>query len=111
MVRTGKSIMNRDNHAEVVLETHQLTKKFGGLTAVGDVDLRVHKGEICSLIGPNGAGKTTFFNVVTGIYKPDTGSVVFCGENIEGEKPHRIVEKGIAPYISEYSSFSEYDLP
>ncbi len=88
--------MNRNNHAEVVLETHQLTKKFGGLTAVGDVDLKVHKGEICSLIGPNGAGKTTFFNVVTGIYKPDGGSVVFCGENIEGKKPHRIVEKGIA---------------
>jgi ABC-type branched-subunit amino acid transport system ATPase component len=88
--------MNRNNHADVVLETHQLTKKFGGLTAVGDVDLKVHKGEICSLIGPNGAGKTTFFNVVTGIYKPDGGDVVFCGENIEGEKPHRIVEKGIA---------------
>lgn len=88
--------MKRNNNSEIVLETRQLTKTFGGLTAVGDVDLKVHKGEICSLIGPNGAGKTTFFNVVTGIYKPDAGSVVFCGENIEGEKPHRIVEKGIA---------------
>jgi len=82
--------------AEIVLETEGLTKTFGGLTAVDALDLRVHRGEISSLIGPNGAGKTTVFNVVTGIYKPDSGTVVFQGENITGRRPHQIVERGIA---------------
>lgn len=82
--------------AEVVLETVGLTKTFGGLTAVDSLDLRVHRGEISSLIGPNGAGKTTVFNVVTGIYRPESGTVFFQGENITGRKPHRIVERGIA---------------
>jgi len=83
-------------NAEIVLETVRLTKAFGGLTAVDSLDLRVHRGEISSLIGPNGAGKTTVFNVVTGIYRPERGSVFFQGENITGRKPHRIVERGIA---------------
>ena len=86
----------RNHNTPVVLKTQGLTKRFGGLTAVGEMDLTVRKGEICSLIGPNGAGKTTFFNVVTGIYKPDAGCVIFNGEAIENKKPHRIVEKGIA---------------
>ncbi|MBN2298442.1 MAG: ABC transporter ATP-binding protein [Deltaproteobacteria bacterium] len=81
---------------EIVLETKSLTKIFGGLTAVNTVDLQVHKGEILSLIGPNGAGKTTVFNVVTGIYKPEVGSVFFKGSNITGRKPHQIVSYGIA---------------
>jgi ABC-type branched-subunit amino acid transport system ATPase component len=81
---------------ETVLETVHLTKSFGGLTAVESLDLRVHRGEISSLIGPNGAGKTTVFNVVTGIYKPERGAVMFQGGDITGKKPHQIVEKGIA---------------
>ena len=81
---------------EVVLETKDLTKIFGGLKAVSDFDLVVHKGEILSLIGPNGAGKTTVFNVVTGIYKPEHGDVIFRGRNITGKKPHQIVSHGIA---------------
>ena len=81
---------------EVVLETKVLTKIFGGLKAVSDFDLVVHKGEILSLIGPNGAGKTTVFNVVTGIYKPEHGDVIFRGKNITGKKPHQIVSQGIA---------------
>ena len=80
----------------VVLETRQLTKVFGGLTAVNGVDLVVRHGEILSLIGPNGAGKTTVFNVVTGIYRPEGGEVFFRGEKITGQKPHRIVERGMA---------------
>jgi len=84
------------NRNEIVLQTQHLTKKFGGLTAVGQMDLKVHRGEIISLIGPNGAGKTTVFNVVTGIYKPDAGRVIFNGEHIQGKKPHQIVAKGIA---------------
>ncbi|HPC46932.1 MAG TPA: ABC transporter ATP-binding protein [Deltaproteobacteria bacterium] len=81
---------------EPVLVTRSLTKIFGGLSAVSDFDLAVHKGEILSLIGPNGAGKTTVFNVVTGIYRPEHGSVLFRGSDITGMKPHRIVRMGIA---------------
>jgi ABC-type branched-subunit amino acid transport system ATPase component len=88
--------MKSTQHTEVVLETVNLTKRFGGLVAVGNMDLKVHQGEISSLIGPNGAGKTTFFNVVTGIYKPDNGHVIFAGKHIEGQKPHQIVVEGIA---------------
>ncbi|BBO66687.1 ABC transporter ATP-binding protein [Desulfosarcina alkanivorans] len=87
--------MKKDK-ADIVLETRQVTKKFGGLTAVGELDIKVHKGEISSLIGPNGAGKTTVFNVVTGIYRPDGGNVYFNGRIIDGKKPHEIVALGIA---------------
>jgi ABC-type branched-subunit amino acid transport system ATPase component len=80
----------------VVLETAGLTKIFGGLKAVDSLDLRVHSGEISSLIGPNGAGKTTVFNVVTGIYRPEQGHVLFEGGDITGKPPHRIVEQGIS---------------
>jgi ABC-type branched-subunit amino acid transport system ATPase component len=86
----------RHSSHDVVLETKGLTKIFGGLTAVNAVDLKVHKGEILSLIGPNGAGKTTVFNVVTGIYRPEKGRVIFKGDDITGRKPHKIVSCGIA---------------
>ena len=66
----------------VMLETRGLTVRFGGLTAVGDVDLRVEKGQIFSVIGPNGAGKTTLFNAVTGVYEPTDGSVTFEGHSL-----------------------------
>jgi ABC-type branched-subunit amino acid transport system ATPase component len=79
-----------------VLETRGLTKIFGGLTAVGRFDLEVRQGEILSLIGPNGAGKTTVFNVVTGIYRPEEGRILFRGEDITGWKPHQIVKRGVA---------------
>jgi ABC-type branched-subunit amino acid transport system ATPase component len=92
--------------AAVVLETRGLTKIFGGLRAVGSLDMRVHRGEISSLIGPNGAGKTTVFNVVTGIYKPEQGSVLFEGADITGRRPHKIVEKGIARTFQNIRLFS-----
>lgn len=79
-----------------ILENRKVVKRFGGLVAVNQLDLQVEKGRICSLIGPNGAGKTTVFNVITGIYKPDEGSVIFQGEDISGLKPHQIVSRGIA---------------
>jgi ABC-type branched-subunit amino acid transport system ATPase component len=79
-----------------VLATRDLTMSFGGLAAVNSLDLAVHKGQISSLIGPNGAGKTTVFNVVTGIYRPTRGRVLFMGEDITALAPHRIVAKGIA---------------
>ncbi len=69
---------------------------FGGIKAVEDVSLDIEVGEIVALIGPNGAGKTTFFNLMTGIYKPTSGSVVFDGHELAGLKPHKACEYGIA---------------
>lgn len=80
----------------VVLETQNLTMQFGGLVAVNAFDLQIRSGRITALIGPNGAGKTTLFNVITGIYRPTTGKVIFKGENITNLKPHAVVAKGIA---------------
>ena len=78
-----------------LLEATAITKTFGGLTAVNDVTLTVEKGRIVSVIGPNGAGKTTFFNILTGIYKPDKGSVVFDGKAIAGNRPDQIAALGM----------------
>jgi branched-chain amino acid transport system ATP-binding protein len=72
-----------------------VTKKFGGLVAVDNVTIGVKKGEILGLIGPNGSGKTTLFNVITGLYSPDGGTILFKGEKIGGLKPHKISRKGI----------------
>jgi len=79
-----------------LLECRGLTKSFGGLAALQDLDLEVSPGEIVSVIGPNGAGKTTLFNVITGIYEPDQGEVWFNGHNITGLKPNQITKLGIA---------------
>ncbi len=80
----------------VVLETQNLTMQFGGLVAVNQFDLKIRSGKITALIGPNGAGKTTLFNVITGIYRPTTGKVIFKGEDITNLKPHAVIAKGIA---------------
>ncbi len=90
----NKTISSIDR--EIVLETNKLTKRFGGLVAVNQIDLKVSKGKISSIIGPNGAGKTTVFNVITGIYQPDDGQYFFKGEKISNLKPHQILSKGIA---------------
>ena len=82
--------------SEVVLELRKVTMKFGGVTALNEVDLVVKKGEILALIGPNGAGKTTVFNVITGVYKPTSGEVVFQGQSIVGIKRFKITKLGIA---------------
>jgi branched-chain amino acid transport system ATP-binding protein len=79
-----------------LLEVQGLTKNFGGLTAVMDLDFDVRGGEILSMIGPNGAGKTTVFNLITGIYPPTAGSIHFNGHSVVGLQPHRITELGIA---------------
>ncbi len=80
---------------ELLLEVSVLRKEFGGLVAVSDVDFSISQGSIVSLIGPNGAGKTTFFNMITGVYKPTSGQVVFAGEDITGKPPHAATERGI----------------
>ncbi len=77
------------------LEISGLTKRFGGLTAVNRFDMYVNEGEIVGLIGPNGAGKTTLFNLITGVFPPTAGKVVFEGTDITGKKPHKIAELGI----------------
>jgi branched-chain amino acid transport system ATP-binding protein len=81
--------------AETLLQTISLRKEFGGLVAVDDVDFAVPSGSIVSLIGPNGAGKTTFFNMLTGVYKPTAGRVVFAGEEMTGRPPHAFTQRGI----------------
>jgi branched-chain amino acid transport system ATP-binding protein len=70
-------------------------KEFGGLVAVNDVDFTIPEQTIVSLIGPNGAGKTTFFNMLTGVYKPTAGQIVFDGHDVTGKPPHAITERGI----------------
>ncbi len=79
-----------------LLEVSGVTKDFGGLTAVNEVDLWIEQGEIRGLIGPNGAGKTTFFNMITGILPVSSGQIRFDGRSIVGRKPHQITRAGIA---------------
>jgi branched-chain amino acid transport system ATP-binding protein len=79
-----------------LLELRNVTRRFGGVMALDDVSLDVENGEIAGLIGPNGAGKTTAFNVITRIYKPDEGDVVFAGESLLSTPAHRVVGRGIA---------------
>ncbi len=93
--------------SENVLELKNITMKFGGVTALNDVNLVVKKGEILALIGPNGAGKTTIFNVITGVYKPTSGDVVFQGESIVGIKRFKITKLGIARTFQNIRLFGE----
>ena len=79
-----------------LLELSGVSLSFGGLTVVDQLDLHVDGGEIVSVIGPNGAGKTTLFNLITGIYRPDEGEIVFEGRSIVGLQPHQISKRGIS---------------
>lgn len=79
-----------------LLETRNLTRQFGGLRAIGDLSLSVNKGEILGVIGPNGAGKTTFFNLLTGIYPPSSGDILFKSSSIAGLRPSQIARLGMA---------------
>ena len=79
-----------------LLELHGVSKSFGGLRVIQNLDLTVAEGEIVSLIGPNGAGKTTVFNLVTGVYEPDEGTIRLAGEDVVGLPPHRIATMGAA---------------
>ena len=79
-----------------LMEARNIRKSFGGLQALSEVSLAIEPGEIYGLIGPNGAGKTTLFNVLTGLYKPDAGAVLFNGTELTGKKPNLIVEAGVA---------------
>jgi branched-chain amino acid transport system ATP-binding protein len=79
-----------------IFRTERLTVRFGGLTALNNVDFAVAPGEIRAIIGPNGAGKSTFFNCLTGVLRPTSGRIIFAGADIAGMPPDRISQRGIA---------------
>jgi len=115
LVEQGKQLVEQKLHpflredlqsGAALLETRDITLRFGGLTAVNAFNISVKPGTITSLIGPNGAGKTTLFNVITGIHKAAEGSVSFRGEEITGLHPHTIVKKGIARTFQNIRLFS-----
>ena len=94
----------------VILEVKNLTKKFGGLTAVNDFSFEIKRGEFVGLIGPNGAGKTTVFNLISGFEKPSSGTIHFDGMDITGLRPYKIVNLGIARTFQLVRSFKYLDL-
>lgn len=88
--------MNESYNSEKILEFIDITKKFGGLAAIDNFNGFLKKSELLGLIGPNGAGKTTLFNLITAIYKPDIGKILFENQDISSKKPHQITQLGIA---------------
>lgn len=90
-----------------IMSAERLTKRFGDLTAVDNVDLELHREGILSIIGPNGAGKTTFFNLLTGLLRPDKGKVYFKGEEITNLPPHEIVVRGLSRSFQVVSLFDD----
>ncbi|NWJ95087.1 MAG: ABC transporter ATP-binding protein [Chloroflexi bacterium] len=89
-----------------LLDAKGISKNFGGVVAVDKVDFQIPERSIVSLIGPNGAGKTTFFNLITGIYEPTTGVVIFDGKPLGGLKPHEVTQRGIARTFQNIRLFS-----
>lgn len=85
-----------DRSKEVVLETHQVTKKFGGLTAVNEVSMTLYQGDVLGLIGPNGAGKTTFINAISGLNPPTSGTVKMFGRDTTGLTPEKMCRLGLS---------------
>lgn len=92
--------------SEQILKTSKLTKSFGNLIAVNQVELEIHQEEIVGLIGPNGAGKTTFFNLITGLDIPDEGQVIFKGIDITSMPPHKICKLGMSRTFQVTRSFA-----
>ena len=93
---TGPSSTHIPARNDLIMEAKAISKRFGGLSALTEVDFAIEKGTIAGLIGPNGAGKTTFFNIITGLIKPSSGELLFDGRIIGGFRPNRIAERGIA---------------
>ena len=90
-----------------LLEVSGLSKLFGGLAAVSELDFDIQPGELLSMIGPNGAGKTTLFNLLTGFYKPTSGTITFNGTNITGCKPYQVTRHGIGRTFQLTSIFKQ----
>ena len=93
--------------ADILLDIAGVNKRFGGLQALTDVGIRIERGQIYGLIGPNGAGKTTFFNVITGLYQPDTGSFQLDGKPYSPSAPHKVAQAGIARTFQNIRLFGE----
>ena len=93
--------------SDVLLNISGVNKRFGGLQALTDVGIRIQKGQIYGLIGPNGAGKTTFFNVITGLYQPDTGRFELAGKPYSPSAPHAVAKAGIARTFQNIRLFGE----
>jgi branched-chain amino acid transport system ATP-binding protein len=96
--------------AKQILEVQDLTKMFGGVKAQDQISFSIEKGIVCGLIGPNGAGKTTLFNMITGIYRPDAGKVVFNGRDIRKTPVHKLVKAGVARTFQHVELFSSMTL-
>lgn len=92
----------------VILETKKISKHFGGIQAVSNVDLEINEGEILGLIGPNGSGKTTLLNLVNGILKPTSGKVILQGQEITGLAPHVLAEKGVGRTFQQNMLFKRF---
>ncbi len=95
-----------------LLQLDKATIRFGGLTAVSELDLQIGRNELVGLIGPNGAGKTTAFNLITGVYQPTSGEIFFDGQSLASRKPHQIAKRGIArtfQNIRLFASMSVFD--
>jgi branched-chain amino acid transport system ATP-binding protein len=90
-----------------LLKLERLTKSFGGLVAVNDLDMSIEQGEIVGLIGPNGAGKTTVYNMISGAFRPTRGKVIFRDQVISGLAPHTIVSKGLVRTFQQTTVFAE----
>src|SRR5205823_12793034 len=103
----GRTSLRRDGMSEALLTAVQVRKEFGGLVAVNDVDFTVPRGSIVSRIGPNGAGKTTFFNMLTGVYKPTRGQIVFDGEDVTAKPPHAVTNRGVGRTFQNIRLFKE----
>ena len=93
--------------SDTVLDVHGISKRFGGLQALSDVGIKIQRGQVYGLIGPNGAGKTTFFNVITGLYTPDSGSFELAGKPYQPTAVHEVAKAGIARTFQNIRLFSE----
>lgn len=90
-----------------VLEVRRVTKRFGGLTALNEVEFAVREGELVGLVGPNGAGKSTLFNIIAGAFPPTSGRIVLRGEDVTGLKSHQLARKGVARTFQQVTLFAE----
>src|SRR5829696_5530856 len=92
---------------ETVLNVQGISKRFGGLQALSDVGIKIQPGQVYGLIGPNGAGKTTFFNVITGLYTPDSGKFLLGGEPYQPTAVHEVAKAGIARTFQNIRLFAD----
>ena len=97
-------------NSSTILDFSQVTLRFGGVTALEDVSFRVESGELFAIIGPNGAGKTSIFNCINGVYKPQTGSVLFEGRELIGERPVNVARQGVGRTFQNLGLFMNLDL-